>query len=262
MDNIFVLYFAMVIYVLGLFNVRCDDSTTGCKTLVVDYNVLLQLTKLDEKISKMEAKISKQETITDKHGQEIRDNRDAFEKNNAHGSTYIRWGRTTCPSGSTEVYKGYTAGSFYEHSGAAARPLCLTTKPTWLYFTTKEEPVARIYGAEYQTQMYSKWSYLHNHDVPCVVCRVPHNDVLMVPGTSICPNSYSLQYNGYLMAGKFSHPAATDYICVDGRPETIDRSYENSNGFLLYFVQARCGSLSCGPYVHNREVTCSVCTFS
>jgi hypothetical protein len=84
----------------------------------------------------------------------------------------------------------------------------------------------------------------------------------MVPGTSVCPDSYTLQYNGYLMAGRYAHPAATDYICVDGNPETIDRSYANTNGFLLYFVQAQCGSLSCGPYVQNREITCAVCTFS
>ena len=179
------------------------------------------------------------------------------------GSTYVRWGRKTCPRGSTEVYKGYAAGSYYSHKGGAANPVCLTDKPTWGKFTEKrEEYGAFIYGAEYATYEYSMWTYIQNHDVPCVVCRVPQKDVLMVPGSLVCPKSYRVQYNGYLMAGSYGHPAPSQFICVDGNPEAIDRSFEDKDGYLLYFVQASCGSLSCGPYSQNREITCAVCSFS
>ncbi len=33
----------------------------------------------------------------------------------------------------------------------------------------------------------------------------------------------------------------------------------NQNGNLLYPTEAECGSLPCGPYVQDRELTCVVC---
>ena len=42
------------------------------------------------------------------------------------GTTYTRWGRTSCPgNGSEVVYSGYAGGSHYSHKGAAASMVCL-----------------------------------------------------------------------------------------------------------------------------------------
>ncbi|XP_060603552.1 uncharacterized protein LOC132756488 [Ruditapes philippinarum] len=243
-----------LILVKGLTVVYCNENDAGCKaTEESNYSDLLKLIRLEEKLHK-------HETIIQEQGKQIESLKNRTEED---GATYIRWGRTTCPSGATVVYTGYKAGSYYLHTGGASNPLCLTSKPTWEKFTGKGEKYgAFIYGAEYATYEYSMWYYLQNNDVPCIVCRVPSNDVLMVPGTKICPRPYSLQYKGYLMAGHYSHAAPSEFICVDGDPETINRSYEDKEGYLLYFVQAICGSLSCGPYIENREVTCAVCSFS
>ncbi|XP_045161830.1 short-chain collagen C4-like [Mercenaria mercenaria] len=182
------------------------------------------------------------------------------EHGSLNSATYIRWGRTSCPSGASVVYDGYVGGSYYSHSGAAVNALCLTKEPRWGRYTSKVESTAYIYGAEYETSYYSTWAYLHDHDTPCVVCNVPRNDVLMVPGSNICPNGYKREYTGYLMTGRYSHLAASKYICMDGKPETKLGGQQNQNGYLFYFVQARCGSLNCPPYVNGRELTCVVCS--
>ena len=44
--------------------------------------------------------------------------------------TYIRWGNSTCPYGADNIYSGVVAGSWFDHTGAAADPLCFTSWPT------------------------------------------------------------------------------------------------------------------------------------
>ena len=100
-----------------------------------------------------------------------------------------------------------------------------------------------------------------NEDVPCVVCDVTkRSTVLMVPGRSKCHPGWTLEYTGYLMAGYYDHAGATDYYCVDKDPENLPGGEANDNGYLLYFVEARCGSVRCPLYVNGRELMCAVCT--
>ncbi|XP_045163697.2 uncharacterized protein LOC123528017 [Mercenaria mercenaria] len=269
MEDMLLYFMIVLVYVARPVMSECAENGTSCNKFECEYNVIRKLIKLEEKVSQQDEKIVEQNKkhVEQAHmietlSRELEGSRRALEYHISDGSAYIRWGRKTCPSGATLVYEGYTAGTHYTYSGGAAQPLCLTTKPIWGLHTSKQELGAYVYGAEYQTSSYSAWNYLHNHDVPCVVCRVPNKDVLMVPGSSSCPNAYNLQYSGYLMAGYYSHAASSHYLCVDGNPETVDRGYQDNDGYLLYFVQAICGSLACGPYVLNREITCAVCSFS
>ena len=36
----------------------------------------------------------------------------------------------------------------------------------------------------------------------------------MVPGKTRCHAEWTFEYSGYLMSGRYTHPAATDYYCV------------------------------------------------
>ena len=47
------------------------------------------------------------------------------------GSTYVRWGRTTCPETSGIVYDGYAGGGNAAESGAGTNYLCLPKDPEW-----------------------------------------------------------------------------------------------------------------------------------
>ena len=62
------------------------------------------------------------------------------------------------------------------------------------------------------------------------------------------------------MAGHYDSAGATDYYCIDKDPEKIPGGTKNDNGRILFFVEARCGSLRCPPYVNGREFQCAVCT--
>ena len=92
-----------------------------------------------------------------------------------------------------------------------------------------------------------------------VISKAGHHAFLM-PGKISCSAGLTQVYYGYLMTGWYNYPAATDYYCVDESPEDITGREANKDGFVLYFVESRCGSLQCPPYVDGREMTCVVCT--
>ena len=184
-------------------------------------------------------------------------------------TTYIRWGRTSCPgNGSEAVYEGFAGGSHYSHKGAASSMLCLPKDPDWdagKVSDTVNSVVGLVYGTEYEDgasrsdQLFGKNH--HDQDVPCVVCDVrKRSSVLMIPGKTKCHTGWTLEYSGYLMAGLYDHPAATDHYCIDKEPENLPTGGGDANGHLLYFVESRCGALRCPPYVNGRELQCAVCT--
>lgn len=43
-------------------------------------------------------------------------------------------------------------------------------------------------------------------------------------------------------------------------PDALHGGHLNHNGYLLYPVEARCGSLKCPPYTEGRELVCAVCS--
>ena len=72
----------------------------------------------------------------------------------------------------------------------------------------------------------------------------------MIPGTYICPPSWTREYYGYLMAER-SHPGhkgRTTFECVDAVPEFVPGGYTDQNGVIFYHVEPQ------------KEVTCTVCT--
>ncbi|KAJ8319153.1 hypothetical protein KUTeg_004244 [Tegillarca granosa] len=162
---------------------------------------------------------------------------------------------------------GYTAGSWYQHSGAASNFLCLPKSPEWGFYQDTFENQAFIFGTEYETNAYkinkeTLNSKLHDQDVPCAVCQSKlRSSKIMIPAKKSCMDGWHKEYRGYLMAGYHSYSnGATEYICVDANPDKVHGGGSDQNGRILYPVEARCGSLKCPPYVNNRELTCVVCS--
>ncbi|KAK7112251.1 short-chain collagen C4-like [Littorina saxatilis] len=169
------------------------------------------------------------------------------------GSSYVRWGRKTCPDGASQVYAGVVGGKHYAHAGGATNALCLTKEPEYDN-TTKPVYYGYLYGAEYE--------YIgdnHDHDVPCSVCVAPKATTIMVPARITCPEGWTAQYSGHLVSEYYGR-AATEYLCLDGSPEVEVGGEPNKNGFLLYLVLTKCGSLPCPPYKDNLVTTCVVCS--
>ena len=172
----------------------------------------------------------------------------------AASSIFVRWGSSQCGSSSQLVYSGVVGGSWYDHTGAASNYLCLTMSPV---FSTHPSPSysAYLYGAEYQTL-----DSHHNKNPVCAVCRSTLSTTVMIPGTNVCTAGWSLQYSGFLMAGRYDRAAASQYICVDSGLENTVHGDQNEDGRVLYYTVTRCGSLPCSPYVNDKVVTCAVCS--
>ena len=177
------------------------------------------------------------------------------------GSTYVRWGRTVCPSvpGTTLVYSGWAGGSHYAHPGSGANYICLTQTPEYLSSTSTQEFHGLVYGAEYEANLNQPFGGVNNQDVPCAVCHVAQRSVLMIPGQITCPTGWTREYQGYLMTERYIYYRGT-YECVDMSPEAIAGGKVSLDGALFYHVEAKCGSLACPPYDNARELTCVVCS--
>ncbi len=178
----------------------------------------------------------------------------------ASAVTYTRWGRTSCPGGATLVHQGRVGGGHYTHSGGGGNLLCLSASPTWDDFSATNNNGALMYGTQYQTTGggLASLAALNGFAVPCAVClRESARVTLMIPGTQTCPLGWTLEYAGYLMSSHYTQ-VRSEFICVDRQPEGVGTSTAAA-GALLYPTEAECGTLPCGPYVQDRELTCAVC---
>ncbi|XP_067668103.1 uncharacterized protein [Haliotis asinina] len=179
----------------------------------------------------------------------------------AVGATFTRWGKTTCPKGNDVVYKGYAGGSHYQAKGGPGTTLCLPEAPIYEKHTS-EGSQSYIYGTEYQTDREtSPLHRLYQDDVPCVVCQSHHKtSAIMVPARNECFPGWHLEYKGYLFGGPTGDSGSSDYVCVDSEAEAMAGGKANTNGHLLYMIDAKCGALPCPPYVDGWELTCALCT--
>lgn len=170
------------------------------------------------------------------------------------GSTFIRWGRSTCPSNSHLVYSGVAGGSYYGHSGGGVNHLCLTSSPQF-----DNTPLSSYYGLLYGSE-YDHMPGYHNEDVPCCVCRAPQSTTIMVPATRTCPSGMTAQYYGHLASHYYGNAAGIDFVCLDQHPEDRPSGQDDHPSNLFTYTFTKCGSLPCPPYAENKAVTCVVCS--
>ena len=177
------------------------------------------------------------------------------------GVTYVRWGRTTCPStpGTELVYTGRAAGTSYNTQGGTSDYLCLPEQPEYLNFLAGTTGHSPIHGAEYQTEG-GPLPTATDQNVPCVVCCTGlRGSLLMIPARLSCPASWTLEYSGYLMTARYDYHRRSAE-CVDRDAEAIPGLDSNGNGALFYFTEAVCNGISCPPYNNAKELTCTMCT--
>ena len=101
---------------------------------------------------------------------------------------------------------------------------------------------------------------LHDHNVPCAVCKSQRPTALMLPGKNRCYDGWNVEYTGYLVAAHSGHEGKSEFICLDGESEKDESGYRNEDGALMYRAAARCGSLPCPAYEEKRLILCAVCS--
>ncbi|CAC5409617.1 unnamed protein product [Mytilus coruscus] len=152
---------------------------------------------------------------------------------------------------------GISGGGYYSHKGRAAEPICLPHDP-YIGSPITNDYHASLFGMEYQDNFDSN---VYNKDVPCAVCRANHvTSKIMIPGKATCYAGWRKEYNGILVAGYHNHDSASSFICVDQNQDVLEAGVANDDGYLIYPVVAKCGSLKCPPYVQDTRISCVVCT--
>ena len=64
-----------------------------------------------------------------------------------------------------------------------------------------------------------------------------------------------------LVTGHISHKGRTMFTCVDNYPDLVDGTSADTNGALMYHVEADCSTgLPCASYDGHKELSCIVCT--
>ena len=181
------------------------------------------------------------------------------------GAIYTRWGQTACPAdqGTELVYVGRAGGTDFRESGGASNYLCMPDDPDYLQSQSDVQDISHVVGVEYFYAGHPL-SPLNFHNVPCAVCYVSTRSVsLMIPAKTVCPDDWTLEYIGYLMADNNVHTSRMTYECVDIDPQSIPGLEANGRSSpVAYFqiVEAVCGGLACSPYNAEAELTCVVCT--
>ena len=179
----------------------------------------------------------------------------------ATGTTYTRWGKTSCPSdnGTEHLYAGKAGGTGSDRSGGGVEKLCLPDDPDYLPGTTGFTAYAFIQGGEYQFDNGPE-RRVHDHNVPCAVCYVSTRaTAVMIPAKTECPSSWTREYYGYLTSERDGHYRSS-FTCVDVNPESVPGSSADTNGALFYYSFSTCNGLDCPPYENNRILSCVVCT--
>ena len=76
--------------------------------------------------------------------------------------------------------------------------MCLPHNPDFnLAEKSTHKDRAYIYGSEYQDNLFG--NNFHDKDVPCAICISNlANNILMIPGKSVCIDSWKKEYNGRL----------------------------------------------------------------
>ncbi|PIK57801.1 putative short-chain collagen C4-like [Apostichopus japonicus] len=201
--------------------------------------------------------------ITDQHTSgERRMNSRRKRTTSGSGGVYVRWGRALCPPSSDLVYIGIAAGPRHDERGGGSNYICLSSSPEYIDpFAGQQGDRSRIYSVEYQLAD-SHNDYLDNSDVPCAVCRArERTTVLMIPGRYSCPNGWQVEYNGFIVADKYTY-YRTEFVCLDRYPtsrSTPQGDSLNSEMFLVEAMKSPNGGI-CPPYTDGYEVTCAVCS--
>ena len=105
---------------------------------------------------------------------------------------------------------------------------------------------------------------VHAHNALCAVCMaVSRCFLLMIPGKTSCPVSWTTEYIGYLMSAAQDNALPTTYECIDKDPESVPgfNAWGGSSGSGCFdYVDVSCNGMAFPPYVAGRELTCVVCT--
>ena len=180
------------------------------------------------------------------------------------GATYVRWGRTVCPQGTSTLYTGVAAGTQYNTKGGTSDTLCLAGNPQYKSGDRTGRYPAYLSRVKYAADGGSLKQHF-SYDVPCVLCHTTTKSTsFMLPGRYTCPSEWHTEYSGYLMTeGLHSNRGGRkDTVCVDQNAEDVPGT--KGGGWPAVLYELHTSSSSTGfhlpPFHSSKPLTCAVCS--
>ena len=179
------------------------------------------------------------------------------------GVTFVRWGRTMCPQGTSTVYTGVAAGTQYNTKGGTSDTLCLAGNPQYRSGDGSSSTAAQLSGV--RNEVGGNTAPLNNRYhtyLPCVLCHTTTKSTsFMLPGRYTCPSGWNMEYSGYIMTEYTAsgRGGRRDTICVDQGAEAASTK-SSGNPAMLYLMQVTCIGLDCPPFNSQKPLTCAVCS--
>ena len=129
-------------------------------------------------------------------------------------TTYERIGNTECPkiSGTSLIYRGITISYSYNSTQNAPTSYsgfrCMPRDKEYInYYNIDKYEYDKEEANSGNVTGYITFTDSNHHDALCAVCMVEgRGSIMVIPGTDKCLDSWTKEYNGYLMTG---------YTCVD-----------------------------------------------
>ena len=181
----------------------------------------------------------------------------------ASGVTYVRWGRTVCPWGTSTVYTGVAAGTKYDTKGGTSDTLCLAGNPQYRSGDGSSSNAAKLSGVKNEVHGVSAPLRNRYHtNLPCVLCHTTTKSTsFMLPGRYTCPSGWNMEYSGYIMTEHTGsgREGRRDTICVDQYAEAASPA-DTKYPAMLFLMQATCIGLNCPPFNSQKPLTCAVCS--
>ena len=179
------------------------------------------------------------------------------------GVTYIRWGRTVCPQGTSLLYTGVAAGTKYDTEGGTSDTLCLAGNPQYKAGDASSSNAAKLSGVQNEVRGSSAPLNNRYHTyLPCALCYTTTKSTsFTLPGRYTCPSGWTSEYAGYIMTEHTgsNRGGRRDTICVDQDAETASTK-GSALASMLYLMQVSCIGLDCPPFDSQKPLTCVVCS--
>ena len=179
------------------------------------------------------------------------------------GIVFARWGSTSCPDtdGTEDIYSGRAAGSPHNQRGGTSQFFCLPDKPEY-EDRERERPALQhsaVVGTKYMTFEDEPLEEVGGERVPCVICHTTRRrSLLVIPARFACPETWTREYDGYMLSGAVHNHGPSSTVCVDGRAEWVCDNGTDTDGAKMYHMEAEYDEGL--PIFEEMELPCVVCT--
>lgn len=160
---------------------------------------------------------------------------------------------------------GIVGGGRYDVRGGGVNFQCLPPDPELYPYHPHATATSNMTAVEYESQDYGVFAdNVDNTHAVCARCYTETRpSVFMIPAKKTCPDDWTKEYDGFLMASKHDEQHPTTYECVDSSPDVTSLPPTDMGG-RFWFVNVVCsggGSVgNCDKYHDGRQLTCVVCS--